>query len=72
MIGYEELHQPLTVKTLIESLQTLPKEALIKISINDASFEKLLSVTNIIFNDQEVVLDIEQNDDDGSSRIEKC
>lgn len=72
MIGYEELHQPLTVKTLIESLQTLPQEALIKISINDASFEKLLSVTNIIFNDQEVVLDIEQNDDDGSSRIEKC
>lgn len=40
--------------------------------ISDASFEKLLSVTNIIFNDQEVVLDIEQNDDDGSSRIEKC
>ena len=64
MIGYEKFTTPMTVESLKSILDTLPGDAVIKISQSDLTKrDDLLPLTSMTFNAKEVVLQIKEDEE---------
>ncbi len=64
MIGYEKFTTPVTVASLRSILETLPGDAIIKISQNDLTKrDDLLPLSSMTYNTREVVLQIKEDEE---------
>lgn len=64
MNGFEVLSQTLTVESLIESLKALPKDAIVKGSVEGKSGGTVLSLFGIFYNDKEVIFEMKEPGND--------